>query len=148
MDKKRSSRPTSVPARAVSKAQASNYLRKAGQHLAESLEALSADRWDTTVLLAIHAAIAGADAACVHAGGVRSASQTHADQPRLVRHLLPGNEDARHAATHLEPLIDRKNTVEYEARRCRADDAQVSVKQAQRVVECARSFTGQGTESA
>jgi hypothetical protein len=40
-------------------------MRKAEQHLAEALEALSAERWDTTVLLAIHAAMAAADAVCV-----------------------------------------------------------------------------------
>jgi len=139
VDRNRSSRSTTVPVRTVSRAQASNYLKKAEQHLAESLEALSAERWDTAALLAIHAAIAGADAACIHSGGVRSASQTHADQPRLIRQLLPGNEDARRAAAKLEALIDRKNIVEYEARRCRPEDAQISTKQAQRVVEWVRT---------
>jgi len=127
-------------------------MRKAQQHLAESLEALSAERWDTAALLAIHAAIAAADAACIASGGVRSASQTHADQPRLVRHLLPDDEGARRAVTQLEALIDRKNTaentVEYEARRCRPEDAQVSVKQSQRVVEWARTLIEEGTGSA
>jgi len=123
----------------VNRAQAANYLRKAEQHLAESLEAFSAERWDTAVLLAIHAAIAAVDAACVASAGVRSASQTHTDQPRLVRQLLPDNENAHRAATQLEALIDRKNIVEYEARRCRPEDAQTSTKQAQRVVEWVRS---------
>jgi HEPN domain-containing protein len=124
----------------VNRTHATNYLRKAEQHLAESLEALSADRWDTAVLLAIHAAIAAADAACVASAGVRSASQTHADQPRLIRNLLAGKEDVQQAATQLEALIDRKHTVEYEARRCRPEDAQASVRQAQRVVEWARTL--------
>jgi hypothetical protein len=124
----------------VNRTHATNYLRKAEQHLAESLEALSADRWDTAVLLAIHAAIAAADAACVACAGVRSASQTHADQPRLIRNLLAGKEDVQQAATQLEALIDRKHTVEYEARRCRPADAQASVRQAQRVVEWARTL--------
>ncbi len=51
-------------------------------------------------------------------------------------------------ATQLEALIDRKNTVEYEARRCRAEDAEVSTKQAQRVVEWARSLAEKGAGSA
>ncbi len=148
MDKSRPPKSPNVPVRAVNRAQASNYLKKAEQHLAESFEALSAERWDTAVLLAIHAAIAAVDAACVASGGVRSASQTHADQPRLVRQLLPGDENARRAAAQLEALIDRKNTVEYAARRCRPEDAQVSTKQAQRVVEWARSLKEEGTGSA
>ena len=82
----------SIPVRSVNRTHATNYLRKAEQHLAESLEALSADRWDTAVLLAIHAAIAEADAACVACAGVRCASQPHADQPRLIRNLLTGKE--------------------------------------------------------
>jgi hypothetical protein len=48
----------------------------------------------------------------------------------------------------LEALIDRKHTVEYEARRCRQEDAEASTKQAQRVVEWARSLTGGGSGSA
>jgi len=146
VDKRRPSKSLTVPVRTVTRAQGANYLRKAEQHLAESLEALSADRWDTAALLAIHAAIAAADAVCVASAGVRSASQTHADQPRLVRQLLPDDEAARRAATQLEALIDRKNTVEYEARRCRPEDAQVSAKQAQRIVEWARSLTDEGND--
>lgn len=140
MDKGRPQKPPSIPVRSVNRTHATNYLRKAEQHLAESLEALSADRWDTAVLLAIHAAIAEADAACVACAGVRCASQTHADQPRLIRNLLAGKEDVQQAATQLEALIDRKHTVEYEARRCRPEDAQASVRQAQRVVEWARTL--------
>jgi HEPN domain-containing protein len=129
----------------VNRAQATNYLRKAEQHLAESLEALSAKRWDTAALLAIHAALAAVDAACVASGGVRSASQTHANQPRLIHQLLPDNEAARRAAAQLEALIERKHTVEYESRRCRQEDAETSTKQAQRVVEWARNIAGGGS---
>ncbi len=140
MSKQRPPKPPAVPVRTINRNQAVNYLKKAEQHLAEALEALSAERWDTAVLLAIHAAIAAADAACVASGGVRSVSQTHADQSRLVRQLFPDDEDARRAARQLEALIDRKNTVEYEARRCGSEDAQVSAKQAQRIVQWARTL--------
>jgi len=92
VDKGRPQKPPSIPVRSVNRTHATNYLRKAEQHLAESLEALSADRWDTAVLLAIHAAIAEADVACDACAGVRCASQTHADQPRLIRNLLTGKE--------------------------------------------------------
>ncbi len=125
--------------RSVNRTLAPNYMKKAEQHVAEAFEALSAERSDTAVLLAIHAGISAVDAACVASAGVRSASQTHADQARLVRQLLPDDEDAQRVATQLEALIDRKNTVEYEARRYRPEDAQVTTKQAQRIVEWART---------
>jgi hypothetical protein len=114
-------------------------MRKAEQHLAEAFEALSAERWDTTILLSIHAAMAVADAGCVASAGVRSVSQSHADQARLILQLLP-TEEARRTASQLEALIDRKNTVEYEARRCSPEEAQISAKQAQRVIQWARTI--------
>jgi hypothetical protein len=61
-----------------------------------------------------------------HLPAPRSISQTHADQPRLIRQLLPDDENARRAATQLEALIDRKNTVEYEAPRSGPDEAQLA----------------------
>lgn len=140
MSKSRSPKSLSVAVRAINKAQAANYLRKAEQHFVAALEALSAERWDTAVLLAIHAAIAAADAASIASAGVRSISQTHANQSRLVRQLLPNNDETRRAAAQLEALIDRKNVVEYEARRCRLEDAQVNTKQAQRIVQWARTI--------
>jgi len=53
VDKKRPSKSLTVPVRTVTRAQGANYLRKAEQHLAEALEALSAERWDTAAPLAI-----------------------------------------------------------------------------------------------
>lgn len=90
------------------------------------------------MLLSVHAAISAGDAACVTCAGVRSVSQTHMDQVRLLRQLFPGDEDAKKASDQLAALLDRKNTVEYQARLCRAQDAQVAVKHAERVVKWAR----------
>ena len=140
MSKGRPAKLPTVAVRSVNRAQAANYLRKAEQHLAEAVEAVAAERWDTAVLLAIHAAMSAADAACVSSAGLRSASPSHADQPRLLRQLLPDDEEAKRTAAQLEALIDRKNTVEYEARRCQPADAQISTKQAQRVVQWVRSL--------
>jgi hypothetical protein len=71
---------------------------------------------------------------------------THADQPRLDRQLLPDDEDAGRAATQLAALIDRKNTVEYEARRHRPEDAEARTKQAQRVMEWARAASSRSND--
>lgn len=81
-------RRLSIPTRTVARVQAANYLRKAEDHLAVAIEAVAAECWSTAVLLSVHAAISAADAACVATAGIRSVSQTHMDQVRLVRQLL------------------------------------------------------------
>lgn len=122
----------------MARARAENYLRKAEAHLAAALESLAASRWDSAVLLALHAAISAADAVCVASRGVRSMSPTHMDQVKLLRQLFPGDEAARKASNQLADLLDRKNAVEYEARLFKESDAEVATKQAERVVVWAR----------
>lgn len=131
-----SKRPT-VPHREVSRSQAQNYLGKAQQFLAGAFE--SNDRYDTAVLLSVHAAISAADAVAAGLFGIRSASPNHADQERLIRQLLPEDEEAERGAQQLAALIDLKNTVEYEARRFESEEALVATKRAERVVNWARS---------
>lgn len=136
------SRRLTVPVRDVQAVQGTNYLHKAGQHLALALQALTQRRWDSAVLLSVHAGISAADAVCVGRYGVRSASKTHADQVRLLRQLLPDDDAAKRASSQLAALIDRKNTVEYEARVCTERDAETATKQAERLVEWARTSLG------
>ena len=137
MAKQPRKQPT-VPVRQVQPAQAANYLHKAGQHLALALQALTQGRWDSAVLLSVHAAISAADAVCVGKSGVRSVSRTHTDQVKLLRQLLPDDDATTRASNQLAALIDRKNTVEYEARVCTEREAETATKQAERVVEWAR----------
>lgn len=88
-------------------------------------------------MLSVHAAISAADAACVKRAGMRAAGQAHADAVRLVRQLFPGDADADRASSQLGALIDRKNTIEYEARRARPDEATTAVSRAERGVRWA-----------
>lgn len=131
-------RRLSIPTRTVARVQAANYLRKAEDHLAVAIEAVAAERWSTAVLLSVHAAISATDAACVASAGIRSVSQTHMDQVRLVRQLFAGDEEAKKASDHLSALLDRKNTAEYEARQFQRNDADAALKHAERLVNWAR----------
>lgn len=137
---KRSARRPSVAIRAIASPQAANYLRKAEDHLAAAAEAMTVERWSTVVLLAVHAAISAVDAACVASAGIRSISQTHMDQVRLVRQLFMGDDEAKKASDHLAALLDRKNAAEYEARLFQRDDARTAVKHAERLVNWARQI--------
>ena len=138
----RSGRRPSVPIRTVASAQATNYLRKAEDHLAAAVEAMTAERWSTVVLLTVHAAISAVDASCVASAGVRSVSQTHTDEVRLIRQLFVGDTEAKKASDHLAALLDRKNTAEYEARLFQRPDAETALKHAERLVNWARQVCG------
>ncbi|MGH2376017.1 MAG: HEPN domain-containing protein [bacterium] len=138
MGETRRPRPTTVPTREISPAQAGNYLRKAESHLASAIEALAGERWDTAALLSVHAAISASDAVCVARAGVRSISQTHMDQVRLIQQLFSNDDEAKKVSNQLAALLDRKNTVEYEARLSRREEAEIAVKQAERIVNWAR----------
>jgi len=131
-----------IAVRQVRPVQGANYLNKAGQHLALALQALAQGRWDSAVLLSVHAGISAADAVCVGTSGLRSASKVHSDQVKLVRQLLPNDDSAKRASTQLAALIDRKNTVEYEARTCTQQDAVTATRQAERIVGWARAVLG------
>jgi len=137
VSKKKPSRRPTVPTRETSRTQAANYLKTA-------LEAMAAGRWDTAVLLAVHAGISAADAVCVAHHGLRSISQTHMDQVRLVRQLFPGDDEAGKASDHLAASLDRKNTVEYEGRVCQPRDAEAAAKHAERLLAWARGRGGKG----
>ena len=131
-------RRTSVPTRMVAPTQAVNYLRKAEDHLAAAVETMTAERWSTVVLLAVHAAISAVDAFCVASAGMRGAGPTHMDQVRLIRQLFAGDPEARKASDHLAALLDRKNTAEYEARLFQRAGAETALKHAERLVNWAR----------
>ncbi len=139
MANRRPPRPPTVASRKVRPVHAINYLRKAEQYQALALQALAGGRWDSAVLLSVHAAISAGDSVCVSKFGLRSVSQTHADQVKLLRELFPDDEATMQASKQLAGVIDRKNTVEYEARLCTRDDAEIATKQAERIVNWARA---------
>lgn len=132
-------RPPSLPTRAVASAQAGNYLRKAEDHFAAATEAATTERWSTVVLPSVHAAISASDAACVATAGLRSISQTHMDQVRLIRQLFADDSDAKKASDHLAALLDLKSTAGYEAKLFQGADAVTALKHAGRLVNWARA---------
>ncbi len=138
MGSRRPTRPASVAHKQVDPVLARNYLEKAEQHLGLARQALTRERWDSAVLLAIHAAINAADAVCVKRAGMRSTGEPHAEAIRLLTQLFPKDEAARKAGSQLSALIDKKNTVEYDARRCTLGEATTAVDRADRLVRWAQ----------
>lgn len=60
--------------------------------------------------IAVLAGIAAADAACCHALGQRSRSDSHHDAEQLLIQISPGGKSA---ATHLRKLISLKDAAHY-----------------------------------
>lgn len=118
---------------------ARSYLEKATQRLQDAEEMLTRARYDSAAVLAVLAAINGSDAACVARGGVRAAGRSHSDAVRLIRQLLPGDNEAQRASNQLANVVNLKNAIEYEARRATAKEATALVEWARRIVRWAGS---------
>jgi hypothetical protein len=128
--------PRSDRTRPATKADARHYMEKASQFLTSMEAELSASRWDSAGLAAIHAGISAADAVLAYHGGVRSAGQDHRAAVDLLQQVL--GDAAVEPSRHLKRLIDKKTLVEYEQRRLvRAEAADMA--------EHARRFVGWAT---
>jgi hypothetical protein len=101
--------------RPATKGDARQYLEKAAQFLASLEGELSASRWDSAGLAAIHAGISAGDAMLSYRGGVRSAGQDHRAAVDLLQQVV--GDAAVVPGRHLKRLIDKKSLVEYEQRR-------------------------------
>lgn len=121
------------------RARAFLYLTKARQHLQAAGESLANGRWDSAALLSVHAGINAADAACIERAEVRAGGRSHADAAKLIRQLFTGDEAAANASDQLAWLVDRKHTIEYEARRAAAADAEAAYTRAERVLRWAEA---------
>lgn len=122
------------------------YLDKATQRLQDADEMLARERYDSAAGLAVLAAINGGDAACVAIAGIRAAGQSHSDAVRLIRQLLPGDEEAKRASNQLANVVNLKNSIEYDARRATAKDATALVEWARRIVRWAGSMLAEESQ--
>lgn len=112
-----SAKAPSVPTVREPRERARSYLAKATQRLEDAEEMLVRERYDSAAGLAVLAGINGADAACIARAGVRAAGRSHSDAVRLIRQLLPGDDEAQRASNQLANVVNLKNAIEYEARR-------------------------------
>lgn len=124
----------------VETSRATLYLAKAQEFAKEARTALEAGRFDATLLLAIHAGISAADAVAVALRGSRSADPDHRAAADLLRSAGRGAPAFDARARQLVALINKKNTVEYEARRSTREEGQDALLRAERFVEWATAL--------
>ncbi len=118
----------------IPRSQARTYLDKARQFSLNARDALDGARFDAALLDAVHAGISAGDAITVALGGERSTDPDHLRLADLIEEHAGGGEDARAHAKQLRLLVNKKNLVEYEARRATHADAREGVERADRLV--------------
>jgi hypothetical protein len=111
----------------VDRAQASTYLHKARGFRAdaETMASFSGEfSGNGLAVRCVHAAIASADALCVRAGEVKSASGEHLDAVDLLESVVRiASEADRSAVKALRYVLQRKDEVSYMATLVRPEDA-------------------------
>lgn len=121
----------------IPRAQARTYLDKARQFALNARDALDGARFDAALLDAVHAGISAGDAVTVVLGGERSTDPDHMRLADLIEEHAGTGEDSRAHAKPLRLLVNKKNLVEYEARRATQADAREGVERADRLVSWA-----------
>jgi hypothetical protein len=121
--------------RAVTGAQAREYIDKAEEYLSAAAAELDSDRPIAATSLAVHAAIKASDAVCGMRLGQRSAGQDHDSLLVLLRTAGP---DGQSVAKELARLLPLKTKAEYEPDRVPRSDATRAVERARRAVTVAQ----------
>jgi len=116
---------------------AAAYLAKAQQFLADAEAAVHEDRYDSALLLAVHAGISSGDAACAALIGEVSASRNHMEAVKLLERAAGSSNEVKSKARQLADLVGQKNTVEYQSRRTKREEADRAVVQARRLFDWA-----------
>ncbi len=125
----------------VERSQALLYLGKAREFFEQAGDALEAGRSDAAMLCAIHAAISGADAVTAALLKQRSTDPDHFAAADLLRAAGRGSGEIESRAKQLIALVQKKNLVEYEARRATRQEANDAAKRSERFVEWADKTT-------
>jgi len=117
---------------------ARQFMEKALEFCAAARQQLDMERYDAALLLAVHAGISGADAACIGLGGRRSADPDHLRAADLLAATGRNAPAFVEQANKLRALIGQKNRVEYEDKRATVKDARDAVARCERLVTWAR----------
>jgi len=108
--------------------------KNARERLAAMERELQAGLLDPALVLGVQAAIAAADAFCIHHLGERSAAERHFDALAVFARVdgVPGLEEAR---KHLARVLERKASIEYSGAAVRKADAEALAVHVRRFVD-------------
>jgi HEPN domain-containing protein len=123
--------------RAVDRSDAPNYLHRADECLHAAQRSFETGEWDACVIMAVHCAIAAADAVCVAKLGLRNASDRHNDAVQLFASIGSSEEIVKNVQ-HLSNLLDIKTSAEYGNRLQLRPNAEAALKHAERFLSFSR----------
>lgn len=126
---------TARTSRRADRHEAGAYLSAAEEFQAAAEDCADEGWWRAAGTMAVHAAIAAGDAACVFHLGERSTGVSHEDASDLL--LRSGADGARGRAEQLRAVLDLKNKVEYESRPVTEGEARALIKRSRRLLEWA-----------
>lgn len=112
---------------------ASGYMTKAINSLDMAKIALQRGAYDNSVMSAIHSSINALDALVTSEKGKRSTG-SHIEVLTLVKGILDPQE-FKYIEKQFKSLLSLKNTTEYEPELMSQDDADVSIKSAERILD-------------
>ncbi|MBS3068591.1 HEPN domain-containing protein [Candidatus Micrarchaeota archaeon] len=121
--------------RNVDRFHVNDYIRRA-QECKNSMErAYENSEWNACVIMAVHCAIAAADAYCIFKKGMRNASDNHSDSINLFLSTDPHDQEVRAAVQHLAALISIKSGAEYGEKLSAEKEAEQAKKHAGRLFD-------------
>jgi len=128
---------------AVERSHARTYFAKAAQFCEAARASLVDERFDATVVLAIHAGISSSDALCIGLG-TRKCAESHDRAAELLEEVGAHTPAFIEHAKRLRSLLAMKNRIEYENHRATRGDAEQSLRRCENLV----GWTGSELEKA
>ncbi|OLD10559.1 MAG: hypothetical protein AUJ06_01875 [Chloroflexi bacterium 13_1_40CM_3_70_6] len=122
----------------VERVHAATYLRKGVEFCEAAADANSAQRYDATVLLAVHAGISASDAICIGLG-TRKCADSHDRAADLLEEVGAHSTEFADQAKRLRTLLALKNSIEYENKRASTKEAEVSLRRCESVISWAEN---------
>ena len=105
--------PRTTVRKGVDRTRSADYLTVAENFFKAGELAREFEYWNAAGLLAVHAAIAFADAICVKLGGVKSRGEDHHEAIALLNELTAVSEAQKKALNQFRKIIDHKTSVSY-----------------------------------
>ena len=119
--------------RRVDPKHAANYIAKSEEFLEVARLALQNEKYNSAVISAVHSAISGLDALTASYKGKRG-SDDHAETLSIVQGIFSPQE-YKEVKRQFVSIMDKKNASEYQPDLMESNDAQDSVRWAERIFD-------------
>ena len=124
-----------IKTRPVTNSLYTNHFKKAAEYFEAAKDAMEKRRWNAVVVNSVHSGISSADALTVFFKGFRHAGERHEDAISLLKSLDFDPSEANNKSRQLQRLLQVKNSAEYEEKLMSQQDAENSLKDAERFFE-------------